>query len=115
MNVINVAIRGHSAIAMIDKIIRIQDAHPPVAPEIHKLPKYGDDKKAYRKEYNDLPYSCLIKRRNLGLSCKAFKINAEYVQAAKEKVISLENKELAEFIEDQVNGGFAFDNENVFI
>lgn len=114
MIVINKSLHPHNSLGTIAKFVQLaqnkQDTPP--LPEKSILPRTIHGMKNYRKEYNKL---CSIKRNNFGLSYKSFKNKPEYVLALKLKKQTAENKELREFIEDQINGGFSYDEVSVLI
>lgn len=114
MIVVNKGIHPHNSLGMISKAMEIFKIEPPSISNKTTLPRIlnGEGKEEYRRDYNKLP-TC--KRRNFGLSYKSFKDKKDYVRAMKEAQKYDDKRQLNEFIEEQVNGGFSFDCESVFI
>lgn len=116
MIVINKIARPHDSLGMITKVMQISALPHPFSVDLSPVPKisHGKGKKEYRKKYNQLT-KLPLKRRNLGLSCKAFKTKSAYANAVKTEIKHIDNMEHREFVKNQLIGGFAFDSDNVFI
>lgn len=116
MIVINKIARPHDSLGMITKVMKISALPHPSSVDFSPVSKisHGEGKKEYRKKYNQLT-KLPLKRRNLGLSCKAFKTKGAYATALKIEIIHIDNMEHREFVKNQLIGGFAFDSENVFV
>lgn len=112
MIIVNKCVKSHDSLGMISKVSEIYNKPAPSCPEFTKLPKYKDDKPLCRRTYGNL---IKPKRRVFGLSVKSFNNYSDYTYALKIEQKYADIKELNELIKEQVNGGFSYDCECVFI
>lgn len=117
MIAINKTVKAHDSLGMISKVLELSKIAPPSDYDFHPVSRIlkGEGRKEYQQKYRELPLSTPPKRRVMGLSCKSFNNHAAYVSALKKEITHIDNEKHREFVRNQLNGGFAFDSENVFV
>src|SRR3990167_8940839 len=100
MIVVNKCVNAHSSTKMINKYIAIANSQP-----LQNVEDANEQRRLHQPILKG-------KRRIMGLSTKKFKDKNMYNKALKSEQEHIDKEILKEFIEEQVNGGFAWDEPN---
>ena len=103
MIVVNKCVNAHSSTRMINKYIAIANSQP-----LQNIEDANEQRRLHRPLLKG-------KRRTMGLSVKEYKDKNDYNHALKLEQEHIDNEIFKEFVAEQVNGGFAWDEPNFMI